>query len=35
VADSPAWRAANILEADPSASEEAAEILTIGLTAAK
>jgi cytochrome c-550 PedF len=35
VADSPAWRAANILEADPSAHGQAAEVLTIGLSAAR
>ncbi|MEM7491379.1 MAG: cytochrome c-550 PedF, partial [Pseudomonadota bacterium] len=35
VADSAAWRAANILEADGAATARAAEILTIGLSAAK
>ncbi|KIT16763.1 cytochrome c-550 PedF [Jannaschia aquimarina] len=35
VADSAAWRAANALNADPTATAKAAEILTIGLSAAK
>ena len=35
VADSVAFRAANILEADASATKGAAEILTIGLSAAQ
>ena len=34
-ADSIAWRAANALDADPGAQTDAAEILTIGLSAAK
>ncbi|MEM8851211.1 MAG: cytochrome c-550 PedF [Pseudomonadota bacterium] len=35
VSDSAAWRAANILEADAAALDKAAEVLTIGLSAAK
>ncbi|MEM7645026.1 MAG: cytochrome c-550 PedF [Pseudomonadota bacterium] len=35
VSDSAAWRAANILEADAAAQDKAAEVLTIGLSAAK
>ena len=35
LADSIAWRAANLLASDPGAQAEAAEILTIGLSAAK
>jgi len=35
VADSVAFRAANLLEQDPTAKEKAAEILTVGLSAAQ
>jgi len=35
VADSVAFRAANLLEQDPSAKQKAAEILTVGLSAAQ
>lgn len=35
IADSIAWRAGNLLTADPNARDKAAEILTIGLSAAQ
>ncbi|MEL6587369.1 MAG: cytochrome c-550 PedF [Pseudomonadota bacterium] len=35
VADSAAFRAANILKSDPAATDAAAEVLTVGLSAAK
>ncbi|MEM7710691.1 MAG: cytochrome c-550 PedF [Pseudomonadota bacterium] len=35
VADSAAWRAANILEADATATDDAVQVLTVGLSAAQ